>query len=210
MSAAAEALYLPLTFLTVALLGGVRIAGELRFVPPPLFALVLAVLLVGALVRGSVLVPTRLLSASRTSLENMNGLVIVLSLFFGGAQIFNLITPESGLPYVLFNVLLFALLITTLAGAADRISMLRSLAVVIGSAFILKFIVLAALSDPGESMLKRVFYVLFEGITLGTMTQQRVHPMTGYLAFGAVVLFLIGLAMLPARPRTSALVKSIE
>ena len=156
-------------------------------------------MLFGVLVRGRVLAPDRLMSASRPSLENLNGLVVILSTFFAATQVFNLVTPEAGLPFLLFNVFLFVLLVNTLAVSPDRVSVLRSMAVIIGAAFILKFIVLGAISAPGESMLKRVLYVLLEGVTLGTLTQPRLHPAAGYLAFATLVLFLIGLAMLPAQ-----------
>jgi hypothetical protein len=52
--------------------------------------------------------------------------------------------------------------------------------------------------------------VLLEGVTLGTLTQPRLHPVAGYLAFATLVLFLIGLAMLPTRSRSVALIKSEE
>ena len=77
--------------------------------------------------------------------------------------------PESGLPFLLFNVFLFVLLLNTLAGSPDRISVLRSLAVIVGAAFMLKFVVLAAMSDPGGGALKRVLLALLEGVTLGTL-----------------------------------------
>ena len=207
MKAATEAVYLPMLFLTVALLGGLRIGDGLTFVPPPLFALVLAMLLFGVLVRGRVLAPDRLMSASRPPLENLNGLVVILSTFFAAAQIFNLVTPETGLPFLLFNVLLFLLLVNTLAAFPDRVSVLRSMAVMTGAAFILKFIVLGAISDPGDGALKRILYVLLEGVTLGTLTQPRLNPAAGYVAFATLALFLIGLAMLPARTRSVALIK---
>ena len=210
MKAATEAVYLPMLFLTVALLGGLRAGDRLTFVAPPLFALVLAMLLIGVLVRGRVLAPDRLMSASRLPLENLNGLVVILSTFFAAAQIFNLVTPEAGLPFLLFNVLLFLLLVNTLAAFPDRVSVLRSMAVMTGAAFILKFIVLGAISEPGEGALKRIMYVLLEGVTLGTLTQPRLHPAAGYIAFTTLVLFLIGLAMLPARTRTAALIKLDE
>jgi len=210
MKPVTEAVYLPLLFLTVSLLGGLRMADRVTFVPPPLFALVLGVMLFGVLVRGRVLAADSLMSASRTSLENFNGFVVILSTFFAATQVFNLVTPESGLPFLLFNVFLFVLLVNTLAGAHDRISVLRSMAVIVGAAFILKFIVLGAISDPGESTLKRVLYVLLEGVTLGTLTQPQLHPAAGYIAFATLVLFLVGLAMLPSRMRTVALVKSGE
>jgi hypothetical protein len=210
MKAATEAVYLPLLFLTVALLGGLRVDERLTFVPPPLFALVLGMMLFAVLVRGRVLVAERLMSASRNSLENLNGLVVILSTFFAATQVFNLVTPESGLPFLLFNVFLFVLLVNTLAASPDRVSVLRSMAVIVGAAFILKFVVLGAISEPGETMLKRLLFVLLEGVTLGTLTQPRLHPVAGYLAFSTLVLFLIGLAILPTRSRSVALIKSEE
>ena len=207
---ALEAVYLPIAFLTVALLGGLRIAERVRLVEPPLFTLVLGLMLFGVLVRGRVLAPERLLSASRQPLENTNGLVLILSLFFASAQVFNLVIPESGLPFFLFNVFLFVLLLNTLAGSPDRVSVLRSLGVVIGASFILKFVVLSALSEPGDGTLKRMLYVLLEGVTLGVLTQEPFHPATGYVAFGTLLLYLVGLALLPAPQRSVALVKSPE
>ena len=210
MKTATEAVYLPMLFLTVALLGGLRVRERVMFVPPPLFALVLAVMLFGVLVRGRVLAPDRLMSAARPPLENLNGLVVILSTFFAATQVFNLVTPEAGLPFLLFNLFLFVLLVNTLAVSPDRVSVLRSMAIITGAAFILKFIVLGAISEPGESALKRVLYVLLEGVTLGTLTQPPLHPAAGYLAFATLALFLIGLAMLPARTRTVALIKLDE
>ena len=210
MKAATEAIYLPMMLLTVVLLGGLRIDERIAFVPPPLFALVLGLMLFGVLVRGRVIVPERLMSESRTTLQNVNGLFVILATFFAATQAFNLVTPESGLPFLLFNVWLFVLLVNTLAGAPDRISVLRSTAVIVGAAFVLKFVVLGAISDPGDTTLKRVLHVLLEGVTLGTLTQPRMHPATGYVAFATLVLFLIALAMLPSRPHTAALIKLEE
>ena len=42
MTATGEAIYLPLVFLTVALLGGLHVEDRIVLTPPPLFALVLA------------------------------------------------------------------------------------------------------------------------------------------------------------------------
>ena len=208
MTAAAEAIYLPLIFLTVALLGGLRITDRVVLMPPPLFALVLGMLLFGVLVRGRLFAPDRLMNGSRSALANLNGLVVILATFAASTQILNLMIPESGLPFLLFNVFLFVLLATTLAGAPDRISVLRSLAVVLGSAFTLKFVVLAALSDPEAGALRRVLLALLEGVTLGTLTQAPLHVATGYVAFATMVLFLAGLAVLPPPARSVALIKS--
>jgi hypothetical protein len=203
MTPAREAIGLPLLFLTVALFGGLRIAERVALVPPPLFALVLSVLALGLLVRSGALIPNALLDGRRPALANLNGLIVVLALFLATAQAFHLSTPESGLPHVLFNVFFVVLLANTLAAAPDRARVLRSLFVILGSGFVLKFIVLAALSNPAETMLARVLRVLFEGVTLGTVTQEVMHPAAGYIAFCTLMLYLFGLVMLPARERPS-------
>lgn len=199
MTAVREAIALPLLFLTVALFGGLRIAERVALVPPPLFALVLSVLALGLLVRSGALIPHALLDARRPPLANLNGLIVVLALFLATAQAFHLSTPESGVPRVLFNVFFVILLANTLAASPDRARVLRSLFVILGSGFVLKFIVLAALSNPAETMLARALRALFEGVTLGTVTQEAVHPATGYIAFCTLMLYLFGLVMLPGR-----------
>ena len=204
MRPATEALFLPLLLLTVVLLGGIRVTDRVIFAAPPPFALVLAVMLFAVLVRGRVFAPERVMNAARSPIANLNGLVVVFATFFASTQVFNLVIPESGLPFLLFNVFLFVLLVNTMAGSHDRIPVLRSVAVVTGAAFVLKFVVLAALSDPGEGALKRVLYALLEGVTLGTLTQPVLHPAAGYIAFVTLALFLIGLAMLPP-PRKAQL-----
>ena len=201
MSVASEAVYLPLLFLTVALLGGVRVADTIVLLAPPLFALVLGVLWFGVLARSGAIALHRLINAGRSALANLNGLVVIVATFLGSAQVFNLVTPEIGLPRLLFNVFFLVLLLNTLAASPDRVRVLRSSVVIFGSAFVLKFIVLAALSDPDGGTLKRVLLVLVEGVTLGTLTQAVFHESTGYLAFFTVALFITGLAFLPSADR---------
>ena len=198
MSPATEAFYLPAVFLTVALLGGVRVADRVVLLPPPLYALVLGLLLFGVLARTGAVALHRLMNGNRAAVANLNGLLVMLATFLASAQVFNLVTPESGLPRLLFDVFFLVLLLNTLAAAPDRGRVLRSLVVIFGSAFVLKFIVLAALSDPAGGMLKRVLLVLLEGVTLGTLTQDVFHESTGYLAFFTLALFMTGLALLPS------------
>jgi hypothetical protein len=193
-----EAIVLPALLLTVTLLGGLRIARDIAFVPAPLFALVLAVLLLGALIRSGALAPDRLAHASRSPLANVNGGIVVLTLFLASAQVFHLVTPESGLPRIAAHGFFMVLLLNTWASAPDRTRLLQSLMVIFGSAFVLKFIVLAALSDPAGGRLHRVMVVLLEGVTLGSLTQDPVHPAMGYVAFGTLALFLFALTLLPA------------
>jgi hypothetical protein len=201
MSCRLEVFYAPLLFLTVALLGGVRVTDHIVLLPPPLFTLVLAFLLVGVLVRSGALAPERLMHATRPPLANVSGAVVLMTAFAAATQAFSVAIPESGLPRLLFSVFLFVLLLNTLAAAPDRVRVLRSMLVIFGSAFTLKFIVLAALSDPSGGRLKRVLLVMLEGLTLGTLSQDVYRPATGYIAFVTLTLFVGGLALLPARSR---------
>ncbi len=199
MSRNLEVFYLPLLFLTVALFGGVRVARQVVLMPPPLFTLVLAFLLLGVLVRSGALAPERLMNPARPPLANVSGVVVLATFFAAAAQAFNVAIPESGLPRILFDVFLLVLLLNTLAASPDRVRVLRSLLVIFGSAFVLKYIVLAALSDPAGGWLKRVLQSVLEGLTLGTLTQTVYSPITGYVAFGVLTLFFAGLALLPSR-----------
>ena len=75
--------------------------------------------------------------------------------------------------------------------------MLRGLAVTFAVAFLLKFVVLAAISSPAESRLARGLQLLFECVTFGVVAQRPAHPVEGYLAFGTLVVYLVGVAGLP-------------
>ena len=197
MTAAREAAQLPLLFLTVLLAGGVQIGERIAVRPPSLFGLVLAVLLIGLLVRSGALSPERLLHTSRSRLANLNGLTALVAAMLGSAQAFTLVTPEFGLPRWLVSMFLLVLLLNTLAAAPDRRRVLRSLLVILGSTFTLKFVVLSALSDPAGGRTARVLQVLFEGATLGAISQEPIPPAESYLAFATLSIFLVGTALLP-------------
>lgn len=198
MTAAREAVFLPFAFLTVALLGGLDPGSVFAWTAPSLFSLVLAVMLVGALVRSGALAPERLLHGGRPVLANANGAVVLASLFAASAQLANMLTPRSGLPLLIVGVVLLLLLVNTLVMSPDRVRLLRSLGVVTGSAFLLKFVVLAALADPDGGRTKRVLLALFDAATLGTISQAPVHPAAGYVAFFMTLLYLIAIAALPS------------
>jgi hypothetical protein len=193
---------LPAAFLTVVLLGSVRIAEATSLVPPSVFALVLGLLLVRVVVQSGTLAPQRLLGASRSALANVNGLVVLLALWLASAQVIAVLIPESGLPRIGFGVFLLILLVNTAAAAPDRIRLLRSLAVTFGALFLLKFVVLRELSAPGTGGLKRMLQTLLEGITLGVLLQPPSHPAASYVALLSLVLFLISLFLLPSRTAT--------
>jgi hypothetical protein len=201
MSTTREAIVLPCTFLTVALLGGMRIGDTVRLVPPSLVALMLGMMLLGTLARAGTLAPDRLMNPGRTPMENVSGALVLATLFAASAQIFNLLTPEHGLLFVVFTLYFFIQLMTALAGVTDRASMLRSLSVLFAAAFALRFVVLESLYAAESGMMKRVLTTLLQGVSLGAIDYQPNASTTGYIGFAALVLFMIGLILLPSRAR---------
>jgi hypothetical protein len=199
MSPAREAFVLPIVFLTVTLLGGLQPGTQFTLVGPSLFSLVLAAMLFAALVRSGAVIPDRLLHASRGLLANANGSVVLITLFAASAQLLTLLTPRSGLPLFFVDIFLFVLLWNTLIAMPDRGRLLRSLAVILGAAFVLKFVILAGLADPSGGRVRRVLVALFDAGTFGAVSQEPQHPAAGYLAFLTAALFLVGLATLPAQ-----------
>jgi hypothetical protein len=205
MTPAREALALPVLFLTVFLVGGLHLGNVTALLPPSLFTLMLAVLLIRVLVQSGALAPERLLSSSRSMIANANGFVLLLTLWAAGAQTFALLIPESGLPRLAFNLMFLITLLNTAAAAPSRVPMIRSLAVTLGTAWALKFVALGELSAPGTGWLKGVLQAMLEGLTLGALLQPVLHPASGYLAFLVIALFLGGIVLLPGRPPATGL-----
>jgi hypothetical protein len=207
MTALREAIVLPLLFLTIAFVGGARLDARVALVLPSLFSLVLATMLIGALVRSGALAPDRLLHASRSTIANANGAVVLLTLFAATAQMLAMLTPRTGLPLLFVDIFLFVLLLNTLVAMPDRVRLLRSLAVTLSSALLLKFVVLAAVSGQSDSRLSRVLVALFDAATFGSITQEPEPASAGYLAFFTAAMYLIAIALLPrARPVHTELV----
>jgi len=197
VSAVREAIVLPVLLLTVVLLAGAELGTAVALVPPSLFSLVLGTMLIVALVRSGALDPSRLLHGSRSVLANANGAVVLAALFAASAQVLAMLTPRSGLPLFFVDVLLFVLLLNTLVSEPDRVRLLRSLAVTLGSALLLKFVVLTAVSNPTGSRMSRVIMAIFDAATFGSITQEVHSPASGYVAFFSTALYLVAVALLP-------------
>lgn len=198
-SAARESILLPALLLTVALLGGLRItaAGELRFLVPPLAALIAMLLLMMVLVQSGIVQPWRLMSERRGALENLNGAMVLGALAAASAQVVAAVTPEAGLPLVLGVVFLFALFGNTLAARPGRHHALRAIFVAFFAAFSVKFIILDALYAPDRSFGGRLLTGLLEGVTLGSFDHVMWGPATGYVAFITLMLYFVALVLLP-------------
>ena len=191
-----EAIVLPVLFLTVALLGGLRIGASVVLVSPPLVALVLGVLLVGALARGGILLPGLLVNAARSPIENANGVAVVVTLLAASAQVFNLLTPDTGLFHLVFTAFFFVQILTTIAGTSGPRQLLRSVSVLLACAFVLRFIVLENLYAPGTGTAKRMLTLLVEGASFGAIDYRPHAAATGYVALLTLALYLTGLWLL--------------
>jgi hypothetical protein len=196
MTAVREAIVLPLCFLTSVLAAAVRPGATPSVVPPALASLLAATALFALLLRSGAVVPNRFVNSNRSPLANLNGGLVLLTAFVASAQLVTAVVPQSGVPALITWVVLIALIAQALVLAPDRTRLLRGLMVTFGAAFALKFIVLAALSAPAQGRFARALQLLFEGMTLGTVTQSPPHAAEGYLTFGAIALYLIGVAAL--------------
>jgi hypothetical protein len=192
-------LLLPLLFLTVALLGGLRVDAVSRnfiFIAPPLVTLLLAVLLMLLLVRGGLLRFQQWVGSDLSPLTNVAHVWMFITLFFASAQGFNSVLPERGLFHWMFSFFFLWTLWNNQFSSFDARRLLRSLAILFGTAFVLKHMLLASLYSPEGSWLKRVAGALFQGVTEGTLNAPSFAPATGYIAFFTLSLFVAGLILL--------------
>jgi hypothetical protein len=195
---------LPMIFLTVALMGGLRIDAESRafvFVPPPLITLLLATMLMVLFVRGHLIEIKRWLSPDQPPLTNVSHALTLLTLFFASAQAFNSVLPERGLLFWLFSFFFLWTLWNNQFSSFDARRLLRSLGVLFGTAFVLKHMFLAALYAPEGGWLKRFTNLLLEGFTLGTLDSPAFAPSTGYISFFTLALYVAGLILLAPAPQ---------
>ena len=194
---------LPTLFLTVALLGGVRVGAEggaTAFVPPPLVTLILASMLLALFARGRAIVLGRWLSSDLPARENVSHALTLACLFFASAQAFNSVLPDAGLLRWMLSFFFLWTLWQNQFSSFDARRLLRSLAALFGTAFVIKHMLLASLYSPGGGWLKRLAGAVAEGVTLGTLGGEPQSSATGYVSFFTLALYVAGLVLLPPAP----------
>jgi hypothetical protein len=192
---------LPLLFLTVVLTGGLRVSGDTKailFVPPPLVSLILAALLMTLFVRGGLINVSRWLSLEQSSLAIASNTLLLVSLFFAAAQAFNSVLPETGLLFWLFSFFFLWTLWNSLFSSLDARRLVRSVAVLFATAFAIKHMLLAGIYAPEGSWQRRLLGIVLEGVSLGSLDSTVYAPVTGYISFFTLALFIIALMLTPS------------
>jgi hypothetical protein len=194
---------LPMVLMTVALLGGLRVAAGSRaflFVTPPLVTLVLAGLLMALFVRGGLVRPGAWVRSDQPLLVNVSHILTLLALFAASAQAFNSVLPEQGLLHWLFSFFFLWTLWNNQFSPFDAARLLRSLVVLFGTAFALKHMLLAGLHPAEGGWVGRVAAALLQGVSLGSLDAPAFAAATGYVSFFTVALYVGGLMLIPAAP----------
>lgn len=195
---------LPLLFLTVALFGGLRFAVdslEMRFVPPPLTTLLLAAFLLVLFARARLLdIGRDWLNERRPALENASNAATLVALYAATVQVFNVVLPEDTLFFGVFALIFGLIFWNNMFVVVRPDRLIKSLGGVLLASFVAKYVVLAAVFEPSDSTAKSIVQTLLNGVTLGALKSTPYARATGYTAFAAVGLYLVGLwALSPAR-----------
>ena len=194
--------FLPLLFLTVALMGGLRLASAdsaFVFMPPALVCLFLAVVLIVLFVRGRLIAFDTWFSEDHSTLHNISNGILLLTLFAATTQVFNSVLPETGLPFWVVSFCFAWSLWNNLFAELDNKKLLKSVIALLAFAFVAKYIVLAGLTAPaGESGWLRS---MIENPAKETITWllelPRYSAGTGYIQFFCLLFYFAGLYMLP-------------
>src|SRR5712691_9216251 len=195
---------LPTILQTVGLLGGLRIDAQTRhfiFIAPPLVTLVLAILLVSLFVRAGAIDLHHWLAIEQPTLTNLSHVLTLVALFFASAQAFNSVLPERGLLHWMFSFFFLWTLWTNQFSAFDGRRLLKSLIVLFGTAFVLKHLLVSGLYAPEGGWFRRIASTLLQGIAIDVPA---FAPITGYVSFFALAMYVGGLLLIPPVPMQAA------
>lgn len=205
-SAVYSYLLLPFLFLTVALLGGLRINSadsSFIFLKPALIYLIFSVVLMLLFVRARLIVIEGWFAEDMPVLRNIANGAVFVSLFAATAQLFNSLTPERGLPFWIISFCFFWTLWNNLFAEFDTKRLLKSLGGLFGIAFFTKYLLLANLAAPeGGSWLNRIIENPAQEAFTWLLDIPRFSPATGYIQFFTVLIYLFGLYLLPTSMRS--------
>ena len=192
--------FLPVLFLTAALLGGLRISAAdsaFVFLKPALVCLIFAALLLILFFRAKLIRLEGWFSEDFSGLKNAANATILLSLYAASVQVFNSLLPEQGLPFWIIAFCFFWTLWNNLFAEFDTRRLLQSLGGLFGLAFVIKYLVLANLAAPvSESWWRGILENPTKEAFTWLLDLPRFSPATGYIHFFTLIFYLIGLFLL--------------
>lgn len=199
-SAIRNYLFLPFIFLTVALLGGLRLSAEASaflFVKPPLICLIFAAILLILFFRSNLIKSSGWFSENSLTLTNVANASVLFTLFAASTQIFNSLLPENGLPFWTLAFCFFWTLWNNLFANFDVKKLLQSLGGLFGLAFVVKYLILANLiAPPSASWIEGILQNPSQEIFTWILDLPKYSNGTGYIQFFTVVFYLLGLYLL--------------
>jgi len=194
--------YLPIIFLTSALLGGLRFSasdGSFVFLKPSLVCLIFAAMLMLLAARARLIKISAWFSENYSLMENAASGVVIGSIFVASTQVFNSLIPEQGLPYWIVAFCFFWTLWNNLFAEFDTRRLVRSLGALFALAFVVKYLVLLNLSTPADqSWLERMINSPSSTAAGWLLDVPPFSAATGYVQFFAVALYMLGLYLTPS------------
>jgi hypothetical protein len=196
--------FLPMIFLTVTLLGGLRLAspdGAFVFVAPALICLIFAVVLMATFFRGRLIAFDGWFSDEFSTLHDASNAAVLVTLFAATSQVFNSVIPEAGLPFWVVTFCFAWTLWNNLFADLDNKKLLKGVSALFAFAFAAKYIILAALTAPAaeEGWLRSVIADPGREALTWVLDLPRYTAGTGYIQFFCLLLYFIGLYLLPPK-----------
>lgn len=196
--------YLPIVFLTSALLGGLRFSATDRtfiFLKPSLVCLIFAAMLMVLFARAHLVKVSSWFSEERSLLNNAANGVVLASVFIASTQIFNSLIPEQGVPYWIVAFCFFWTLWNNIFAEFDTRRLVRSLGALFALAFVVKYLVLLNLAAPAnQGWIESIIQSPSRSAAAWLLDVPQFSSATGYVQFFAVAIYMLGLYLLPAAP----------
>lgn len=200
-------LLVPFIFLTVTLLGGMRLSSEnndFLFLKPSLICLVFAAITLVLFFRANLIQVRNWFSENDSFTKNAANALVLCTLFSASTQIFNALLPERGLPFWVVGFCFFWTLWNNLFAEFDTIKLLKSLGALFSLAFVAKYLILANLTAPSsENWFKGLWENPAQEAFTYLLDLPRFSAGTGYIQFFTLGLYLIGLFLIPQKIQTN-------
>lgn len=193
----------PAIFLTITLLGGLRLGAvdnAFIFLKPALVSLVFAALTLVLFFRSELISVEGWIAEDRPMLENAANIGVLLTLFTATVQLYNALLPEQGLTFWVVGFCFFWTIYNNLFAEFDAKRLLRSMFALFGLAFVVKYLVLANITAaPTGSWWQRILENPGKEAFTWALDLPKYSDGTGYIQFFTLALYLIGLFLLPRR-----------